>query len=576
MDHGFLHDVGVSIVTAGCLGLILYFLRLPLLLGYLSAGIILGPHMGLGIITDPQIISTLSEIGLILLMYILGMEIDLQKLMKAGRAVIVTGVVQFLGSLLLGLGAFSLAGYGIENGDYSLIYLAVAASLSSTVIVVKILSDRVELDTLTSRITLGVLVLQDLWAIAFLSSQSQIADFKISFLAISLGKAGILILAAFMMAKYVLPHLFEKIGKNMELMLVIALAWCFCLAGAAGLLGLSLEMGALIAGICIASFPYHVQIGVKVSSLRDFFVTLFFVALGLQIPLPNWDIIKLSFLIMGFVILSRFLTIFPTLHFMKFGNRGSLIPSLNLSQISEFSLVIISLGVTYKHIPKTILSAFIVALVVMALFSSLIIPYSHHLYHWLNPLLEKIGFKDYLHIKDHVNEDATKVRPKIVFLGFFKEASSLFKEIEERHSKTMLQDIQVIDFNPQTIKKLKSKGVQVHYGDIGHRDTLNHIDLKEAQIIISTIPDSMLRGTTNFKLLKTIKEMAPNAKMIVTADNIEVARELYAQGADYVYMPRIVSAHYLTDILERMESGHADVIKTNSMKFFSNRQEILS
>ena len=140
----------------------------------------------------------------------------------------------------------------------------------------------------------------------------------------------------------------------------------------------------------------------------------------------------------------------------------------------------------------------------------------------------------------------------------------------------MLQDIQVIDFNPQTIKKLKSKGVQVHYGDIGHRDTLNHIDLKEAQIIISTIPDSMLRGTTNFKLLKTIKEMAPNAKMIVTADNIEVARELYAQGADYVYMPRIVSAHYLTDILERMESGHADVIKTNSMKFFSNRQEILS
>jgi len=235
MDHGFLHDVGVSIVTAGCLGLILYFLRLPLLLGYLSAGIILGPHMGLGIITDPQIISTLSEIGLILLMYILGMEIDLQKLMKAGRAVIVTGVVQFLGSLLLGLGAFSLAGYGVENGDYSLIYLAVAASLSSTVIVVKILSDRVELDTLTSRITLGVLVLQDLWAIAFLSSQAQIADFKISFLAISLGKAGILILAAFMMAKYVLPHLFEKIGKNMELMLVIALAWCFCLAGAAGL-----------------------------------------------------------------------------------------------------------------------------------------------------------------------------------------------------------------------------------------------------------------------------------------------------------------------------------------------------
>jgi Kef-type K+ transport system membrane component KefB len=576
MDHGFLHDVGVSIVTAGCLGIVLYFLRLPLLLGYLTAGIILGPHMGLGVITDPDTVSTLSEIGLILLMYILGMEIDLKKLMRAGKAVIITGIVQFLGCLLLGLGAFSLAGFNLGNGDYSLIYLAVAASLSSTIIVVKILSDRVELDTLTSRITLGVLVLQDLWAIAFLSAQAQISNFQIGLLGLSLGKAGLLILAAFFMAKYVLPHLFEKIGKNMELMLVIALAWCFAIAGGAGLLGLSLEMGALIAGICIASFPYHVQISVKVSSLRDFFVTLFFVALGLQIPFPNWEMMRLALLIMGFVILSRLVTIFPTLHLLKFGNRGSLVPSLNLAQISEFSLVILSIGVTYKHIPKTILSAFILALVIMALFSSLVIPQSHRLYHWLNPVLEKLGFKDFLHLKDREDKDEAKVHPKIVFLGFFKEASSLLREIEERHSKTMLQEIQVIDFNPQTIKKLKAKGVQVHYGDIGHGDTIHHIDIKHAQIIVSTIPDSMLRGTTNLKLLKTIKDLAPQAKMIVTADNIEVARDLYSKGADYVYMPRIVSAHYLTDILERMESGHADVIKTNSIKFFSSREEILS
>jgi Kef-type K+ transport system membrane component KefB len=579
MAHGFLRDVGLSIVSAGAFGVTVYQLRLPLLLGYLIAGVILGPNIGFGVISSPETISILSEIGLILLMYILGMEIDIKKLMKAGKAVFVNGVTQFLGCAILGLGFFYLIGFRFEPGNFNLIYLAVAGSLSSTLIVVKILSDRVELDTLTSRITLGILVLQDVWAIAFLATQPNLANFQITVLLMSLGKAGILILISALLAKYVLPFLFAKIAKQVELTLVVAMGWCFTIAGIANFLGLSLEMGALVAGISIASFPYHVQIAVKISSLRDFFVTLFFVALGLQIPIPNKEIILLSLAIIAFTFFSRVLTIFPVLYSMKYGNRGSLIPGINLSQVSEFSLVILALGVSYKHIPEYILSSFIIALVCTALISNVMIAKSHEVYRLLNPLLEKIGLKDKIDTlsdnKEESHDDPDKIYAKTIFLGFYREASSFLHEIETRHSKEALKEIMVVDYNPETITKLKSKEIQVHYGDIGHSDTLHHLDLHHAKIIISTIPDSILRGTSNLKLLNSMKEMCPNAKVIVTAETIDGARKLYKAGADYVYIPRIVSAHYLTDILERIESGNSETVKQNAIHFLETRNEII-
>ena len=133
----------------------------------------------------------------------------------------------------------------------------------------------------------------------------------------------------------------------------------------------------------------------------------------------------------------------------------------------------------------------------------------------------------------------------------------------------------VVDFNPKTIRTLKEKGIKVHYGDIGHTDTLHHLDLSHAKLIVSTIPDSILKGTSNLKLLKAVKAMVPSAIVIVTAETIESARELYREGADYVYMPRIVSAHYLTDIIERIESGNATVIKENATKFLQDRKEVI-
>lgn len=577
MSSSFIRDVGLSIASAGVAGFTVYKLKLPLLLGYLLAGIILGPHLGFGIIHSDETISLLAEIGLIFLMYILGMEIDIKKLMKAGKAVFVNGITQFLGCCILGLGFFHLLGFGFKQGDFTLIYLAVAGSLSSTLIVVKILSDRMELDTLTSRITLGILVLQDVWAIAFLATQPNLSNFQASILLFSLAKALVLILISALLAKYALPWIFEKIAKQVELTLIVAMGWCFFIAQVASSLGLSMEMGALVAGVSIASFPYHVQIAVKVSSLRDFFVTLFFVALGLQIPMPNKEILLLSLGIIFFTLFSRVLIIYPVLYKMKYGNRGSLIPGINLSQVSEFSLVILSLGVSYKHIPPYIMSSFIIALVFTALLSSFLVPNSHQIYRFLNPILEKFGMKDNIDQGKEGRDDGVDHShdPKIIFLGFYREASSFLAEIETRHSKEALSEIMVVDINPETIKKLSDKGIQVHYGDIGHSDTLHHMNFHNARIVISAIPDSILRGTSNSKLLKVVKEIAPNAKVIVTAETTTGAQSLYEEGADYVCMSRIVSAHYFADILERIESGNGEIVKQNSIHFLKARKEIL-
>ncbi|MBC7661636.1 MAG: cation:proton antiporter [Chitinophagaceae bacterium] len=570
--HTLLQDVAFAIIGATVLGIPAYIFRLPLVLAFLIAGILLGPSLGFGIIRSPESIQTLSEIGLVLLMYILGLEIDIRKLLRAGRAVIVNGIVQFIGCAALATIFFSCLGFSNHVDDYSLTYLAVATSLSSTLVVVKMLSDRMELDQLTSRITLGILVFQDIWAIVFLAIQPNLNKLEVSSVSYSLMKATVLIAAAWLLAKYVLPRIFHVIAKQPELVLVTAMGWCFGICGLANYLSLSLEMGALVAGISIASFPYHLDIASKITSLRDFFITLFFVALGMQIPMPSWATLGLAGVITLFVVVSRFLTVFPTLHFMHYGYRGSLIPAINLAQMSEFSLVVVALGVSYHHVPQDLLSACTIALVVTLLLSSFMIPSGYSIYRFLKPVLEKLGIRD--HVKSMESKTHTTSK-SIVLFGFYREASSFLEEFVRRHSQSMTEQLLIIDYNPETLAKLKARGVPCIYGDIGHPETLRNHTFDEAAVIISTIPDSMLKGTTNLKLLYTLRKLAPKARIIVTAETLDTAREMYAKGADYVFVPRIVGAHFLVDIIERVQGDRMDAVKQGAERFLSEWNETL-
>lgn len=570
-----LRDIGLAIMGAAALGMLAYFARFPLTLAYIAAGAILGSHFGLGLIKDPESISTIAEIGLVLLLFILGLEIDLRRLMQAGKAVLINGVTQFFGCVILALGYFYLFGFRSGNGRYELVYLAMACSLSSTLVVVKILSDRLELESLTSRVTVGILVIQDVWAIIFLALQPNLSDLSILVLPKSLGGVGALVGVAWLLARYVLPGLFRRVGKMPELMLVLTMSWAFAMCTLADALHLSMEMGALIAGVSIASFPYQTDVVAKVSSLRDFFITLFFVALGLQIPTPSVPVLKLSVAIFFFVQFSRVLTVFPVLYFLHYGNRASLVPSINLSQLSEFALVLAALGLALGHIGPDLVEAFIFSFVATAFVSAITIGRSHKIYRAVNPLLERMGLKDRVSHSGEDGEISGIPHAKIVLLGFSREASSLLHEMMTKHSTKTLQELMVVDFNPEAHHKLKEIGVRCEYGDISHAETLKHLHLEHAKLLVCTIQDHLFKGTSNLKLLNNLKKLAPKARVIVAAETLDSAREMYRDGADYVFLPRIISSHYLGDVISRMLSGGATAIKEGAANYVRNRREVL-
>src|SRR5450631_2890412 len=216
--------------------------------------------------------------------------------------------------------------------------------MSSTVIIVKILYDKRELETLAGRITLGVLVLQDIAVILFLALQPDLKNPAVGTLAHALGNVILLLSVAFLASRFVLPPVFKMVARLPELVLVGALAWCFAMAGFAGWLGLSTAMGALIAGVMISTFPYTLDVVAKVTSLRDFFVTLFFVGLGMKIPMPTWGYLLWAIFFCLFLIGSRLATVFPVLYSLRQGYRVSLLPAVNLCQMSELSLVLLKLG----------------------------------------------------------------------------------------------------------------------------------------------------------------------------------------------------------------------------------------
>lgn len=585
-DHALLNSIGISILVATVLAFLASLVKQPLLLAYIAAGAAIGPQFGFGWVESKADIRIIAEIGLILLLFMIGLELNLKKLKESGKSLITTGVLQFILCAALGFGFFLLLGFTIgtpyeyqifgvkvKGGEYDLLYLAVCLALSSTTIVVKLLYEKFELDTLAGRLTIGILIFQDLWAIVILSLQPSLANPQVLQILIDFGEAAILVLTSLLLSKYLLGFIFRKIAKLPELVLVASLGWCFFICGLADSFGLSREMGALIAGMAISTFPYNLDIIAKIVSIRDFFITLFFVALGMEIPNPlhNLGFILVAGAAALFVVATRFLTIFPVLYYLKNGSRVSLLTSINLSQISEFALVISVLGMKYHHIVPDIQTIIIFVFVMTSVTSTYMIKYNQQLQEFLSKLLKKFGFKDIL---GAVDEELTEPDKEIALLGFFRVASNFLAEIEASDPE-IKERMVVIDFNPQVFRRLKRRGVKVIYGDISNMQTLHHAGIEGAKVVVSTVPDELLVGTTNLKIIKNMKTLAPHAKIIVTAGSAKQALRLYQAGADYVLLPNQVAASNLVPIVELMRRGRQVLIKEEEVEKLRQRHEIL-
>ena len=574
--HELIRDITLCILFAWMLGLLAHFSRQPLILAYLIAGFCIGPF-GAGWVKSQESISVISELGLIFMLFMIGLEIDLKKIVRAGKVILFAAGGQLIGGCVLGVLFFVGIGLSLGGGHFDAVYLCVACALSSTVIIVKVLYEKRELDTLPGRITLGVLVLQDIFAILFLAVQPSLANLQVSVILLSIGRVAVLVAAALLVSRYVLPRLFHQIARRPELILLGALAWCFLVAETAERLSLSREMGALIAGVSLSTFPYALDVTAKVTTLRDFFITLFFVALGMTIPVPGLSVIGLALMIAAFTVVSRLVTTFAPLYLMKQGLRASLLPALNLAQISEFSLVVIQTGVADHHIAAETANAASFAFVVLAVLSTFVMTRSDEITRWAIGPLKRIGLRDLDHGNGHAeegHEGGHGEARRIVILGFFRAASALLAEIE-RQAPVLLEQITVVDFNPNVYQTLLSRGLHVIYGDISSADTLLHAGVGKSEMIILSVPDALLKGASNEKLVRHVRTLNPTAMIVATADLLSDVGELYAAGASYVTVTRLSDAHELFTVIEAAQAGLLADKRTELDVRLGERREVL-
>ncbi|MDD4871455.1 MAG: cation:proton antiporter, partial [Kiritimatiellae bacterium] len=387
-------------------------------------------------------------------------------------------------------------------------------------------------------------------AILFLAIQPTLLNPSLMGITRSLFLGTLLLTASFTISRFGLTRIFGAVANTPELVIITASAWCFAVCLAAEFSGLSKEMGALIAGISIATFPYGIDVANKISGIRDFFVTLFFVSLGLKIPQPTWSILMLSFFATTVVIGTRFLSIVPMSCLMKKGIHTGIVTSLNLSQISEFSLVIVAIGIKFGHVSHDIETLVLSSMLMTSIVSSYLIIFNHRLASFFTTAMELLfprrtkpahSMANNLQT-DHKNLD-------IVVLGCFREGRAFLDQIA-RNAPQLIERVLVIDYNPALGSVLESTGFTWRYGDLSNPNALKHLGLENASVVVCPVSDLFLKGTTNMKLFMNLQSMAPNALFILTAEDNDAHDQLIQQGAYKAVIPGQITGMTLFKILE--------------------------
>ncbi|MGH7314384.1 MAG: cation:proton antiporter [Candidatus Rokuibacteriota bacterium] len=542
-------SIGISIIVAAALAGVAQRLRQPLIIGYIVTGALLGPQVGLGVIHDEANIEQIAEIGLVLLLFLIGLELSLPRLLQAGRVITVSGLLKV--PICAAVAWFVLAPVAaFTAGPFDRLYLAIGTGFASTLILVKLLSDKRELTTFAGRVTLGILVFEDLYAIAFLALQPNLTRLHAGSLIMSLGTGAALLGAAILAGRFALAPLFRAIAKSSELMIVTTMAWCFLVSGAAGWAGLSKEMGALIAGVLIASFPYGTEVVPRITGIRDVFITLFFVALGLKVPSPSPQLLLLAVAVAVFVTVVQFVATYPLFAVLRLDLRTASVVGINLGQISEFSLIVFTLGVGYQHVSQEAASLVLYTLLLTTVVSTYSIQNNQRLAGALAHCLGRLGLGRWFgsdapaELAGDSGHRVQRRGDEVFLLGLSGEGFSLVDYLR-RHALSMKQRLVAIDVDTQMLERLRSGGIEAHYGDISNVETLRQAGIEKAAVVVSGMSDWFLKGTSNLQLLRQVRALNVNARLVVTADNVEDAEGLYAAGADYVFLPAILTAEHL-------------------------------
>lgn len=545
-------EIALIFVMAGLLGALFKFLKQPMIPALVLAGIILGP-LALNWVSHPEQINGLSEFAVVVMLFVIGAEMDITRLKKLGMVAILGGTVQSLIILALGFGLGKLIGLN----NITATYMGIAAGFSSTMLVVKILGEKYQLNTLYGKIVVGTLIIQDVLAIFALSIMTTIDNFSVEKLTTTvLVASGLILIVVLVCSKYVYPRLFDFAAKERETLFMVAMALVFGVALIADFQHLSLSIGAFLVGLGISNLAYQHEIIGDMKAMKTFFTILLFASLGLQLA-PNtaelaagesaitalMDVMSESiWLIVGFTILGiviKPLVIMTVVSAFGYKKSTSFEVGLSLGQFSEFSLVLIAQGIIYKHLDQEILPPIIVVTVLSMTVSSYTLKWSQKIYQSTKSL---IGWLDKLALTNQgefiASEETTKANYQVVLFGC---GNGLGMLIEMAMRQAKLKYI-VIDNDPEVIARLHKDGCKNYiFGNACSHEVWEKLDMAKVHTVITVIDD---HRDVEF-IINHVNHHNSETNIVTIIDDLEEAVALYDKGAHLVVAPHMVAAQHL-------------------------------
>lgn len=533
------NELAGILILATVVSIVMRLLKQPLIVGYIITGILAGPHF-LNVFQSTEHIEVFSKIGITTLLFIVGLHMNPKVIKEIGKVSLLTGIGQVLFTTLTGFALAILL--GIER--IAAIYISIALTFSSTIIILKLISDKGDLHKLYGKIAIGFLLVQDIVAtiaLLVISSLTQSQNTDLLPFSLQLTVKGLLLFVNLsIISMYTMPKISKFIASSQELLFLFSLSWGLGLASVFYILGFSVEIGALVAGVVLSMTPFAYEAGSRLKPLRDFFIILFFISLGSQMVFENIAELILPVLIFSiFVLVGNPIIMIVIMNLLGFKRKTNFMTGIAIAQISEFSLILATVGFNAGHIDQRTLSIITMVGLITIPASTYLIYNSDFLYQRFEKFLKLLELRKNTKKENRGDDEIYE----LILFGFDRAGNdfvSAFKKLD----KSFI----VIDFNPESITKLEESGIPYRYGDAEDVEFLEELSLNKAKLIVSTIPDAK----TNLLLTKFVHEVNPKAILIILTYDKKEAKKLYDAGATYIVVPHYLGAAHITNIINKL------------------------
>jgi Kef-type K+ transport system membrane component KefB len=539
--HGVFGEFALLLLMSAAAGAVSLWLRQPVLIAYIVIGIVAGPAV-LGIVTAHDQIDLLAQVGVAVLLFVVGLKLDLQHIRHIGPVALATGLGQLTFTIVIGF----LIILAMGKGWVEALYVAVALTFSSTIIIVKLLSDKREIDSLHGRIAVGFLIVQDLAVVIAMMVMSALrgdgGEGSLLTLAGSLAlRIGIAGLGLYLLMRYILPRVVARMAQSQELLLIFAIAWGTGLAALGEWAGFSKEAGAFLAGFSLASTHYRDAINARLTGIRDFLLLFFFIDLGAKLDFSTlggevWPALALSL----FVLIGNPLIVMAIMGYMGYRKRTGFLCGLTVAQISEFSIIFVAMGITLGHVDNGALGlTTLVGLITIAL-STYMILYSHPLYEKLGPWLGAFERKRPFREMEVSTERHDLREADVIVFGLGRYGSRLALGLKEAELKVL-----GVEFDPEVARVMRRQGLPVRYGDGIAGEFLESLPLKDTRWVVSTLPDL----ASNRDLLRGLRELNFTGEVAIVAREEFDGAALKKLGAPTILYPMRNAVDYAVETL---------------------------